>query len=346
MEGNGPGTAGKPRPLGVLVAGADTVTVDVACCRIAGIDTATVPGAGGRPGARPVERAGGRRRHAGHARGRVAGEGLPHARRATAASVSAWADFSTGRCGGSSAALRPPAAAEGGAGARCAPPASGPVPARPSAWTSVQGRQGRRLALHPLLLLPRGLSVGRHRPGVHGRGPGDASAGGDEMSGRAAGGGSPTWRPQALASAWSPSTSTGWCGAAPGPARGAGGPRDVLRPRPRSPLRQQQLHRPPRDGVRAPGGDGTARRSRTSAHLGFRHRTMAARTPARGDAGLGRGGGGTAPRTARGRAGCRFMPRESGPAEPPTGAGPRRQSWWAWTGLSPTRLWPRRRRPS
>jgi uncharacterized protein (DUF362 family)/Pyruvate/2-oxoacid:ferredoxin oxidoreductase delta subunit len=43
MEGNGPGTGGKPRPLGVLVAGADPVSVDVACCRIAGIDTASVP---------------------------------------------------------------------------------------------------------------------------------------------------------------------------------------------------------------------------------------------------------------------------------------------------------------
>jgi uncharacterized protein (DUF362 family) len=42
MEGDGPGISGTPRPLGVLVAGADTVTVDVACCRIAGIDPAAV----------------------------------------------------------------------------------------------------------------------------------------------------------------------------------------------------------------------------------------------------------------------------------------------------------------
>jgi len=43
MEGQGPGTGGTPRFLGVLLAGADPVTVDVACCRIAGIDTAAVP---------------------------------------------------------------------------------------------------------------------------------------------------------------------------------------------------------------------------------------------------------------------------------------------------------------
>ncbi len=49
-----------------------------------------------------------------------------------------------------------------------------------------EGRQGRRLALHPLLLLSRGLPVGGHRPGVHRHGPGDAPAGADVMSGRAA----------------------------------------------------------------------------------------------------------------------------------------------------------------
>ena len=43
MEGNGPGTGGSPRAIGALLAGADPVAVDVACCRIAGIDTATVP---------------------------------------------------------------------------------------------------------------------------------------------------------------------------------------------------------------------------------------------------------------------------------------------------------------
>jgi uncharacterized protein (DUF362 family)/Pyruvate/2-oxoacid:ferredoxin oxidoreductase delta subunit len=43
MEGKGPGTGGEPRALGVLLAGTDTVAVDVACCRIAGIDTAAVP---------------------------------------------------------------------------------------------------------------------------------------------------------------------------------------------------------------------------------------------------------------------------------------------------------------
>ncbi|MBN1320960.1 MAG: DUF362 domain-containing protein [Thermoleophilia bacterium] len=43
MEGDGPGTGGKPRHLGVLLAGADMVAVDVACCRIAGIDASAVP---------------------------------------------------------------------------------------------------------------------------------------------------------------------------------------------------------------------------------------------------------------------------------------------------------------
>lgn len=43
MEGNGPGTGGKPRHLGLLVAGPDPVTVDVACCRIAGISSTAVP---------------------------------------------------------------------------------------------------------------------------------------------------------------------------------------------------------------------------------------------------------------------------------------------------------------
>lgn len=43
MEGQGPGTSGTPRHLGVLLAGTDPVLVDVACCRIAGIDTAAVP---------------------------------------------------------------------------------------------------------------------------------------------------------------------------------------------------------------------------------------------------------------------------------------------------------------
>jgi len=43
MEGKGPGTAGKARPLGFLLAGTDTVAMDVACCRIARIDTGAVP---------------------------------------------------------------------------------------------------------------------------------------------------------------------------------------------------------------------------------------------------------------------------------------------------------------
>ncbi|MBN1629791.1 MAG: DUF362 domain-containing protein, partial [Thermoleophilia bacterium] len=43
MEGNGPGTGGSPRALEVLVAGPDMVAVDVACCRIAGIDVDSVP---------------------------------------------------------------------------------------------------------------------------------------------------------------------------------------------------------------------------------------------------------------------------------------------------------------
>jgi uncharacterized protein (DUF362 family)/Pyruvate/2-oxoacid:ferredoxin oxidoreductase delta subunit len=43
LEGNGPGTGGSPRAIGALVAGADPVAVDVACCGIAGIDTDAVP---------------------------------------------------------------------------------------------------------------------------------------------------------------------------------------------------------------------------------------------------------------------------------------------------------------
>ncbi len=43
LEGKGPGTGGKARPLGFLLAGTDTVAIDVACCRIARIDTGAVP---------------------------------------------------------------------------------------------------------------------------------------------------------------------------------------------------------------------------------------------------------------------------------------------------------------
>jgi uncharacterized protein (DUF362 family)/ferredoxin len=43
LEGNGPGTGGSPRQLGVLVAGADPTIVDAACCRIAGLDARSVP---------------------------------------------------------------------------------------------------------------------------------------------------------------------------------------------------------------------------------------------------------------------------------------------------------------
>jgi uncharacterized protein (DUF362 family)/Pyruvate/2-oxoacid:ferredoxin oxidoreductase delta subunit len=43
LEGDGPGTGGSPRAVGALVAGADTVHVDVACCRIAGIPVSDVP---------------------------------------------------------------------------------------------------------------------------------------------------------------------------------------------------------------------------------------------------------------------------------------------------------------
>lgn len=43
LEGKGPGTGGKPRRLGFLMAGVDTVAVDAACCRVARIDTASVP---------------------------------------------------------------------------------------------------------------------------------------------------------------------------------------------------------------------------------------------------------------------------------------------------------------
>ncbi len=43
LEGDGPGTGGSPRHLGVVVAGADPTLVDVACCRIARLDCSSVP---------------------------------------------------------------------------------------------------------------------------------------------------------------------------------------------------------------------------------------------------------------------------------------------------------------
>jgi uncharacterized protein (DUF362 family)/Pyruvate/2-oxoacid:ferredoxin oxidoreductase delta subunit len=43
MEGKGPGTGGTPRPLGLIIAGTDTVAIDAVCCRIAGFDPAAVP---------------------------------------------------------------------------------------------------------------------------------------------------------------------------------------------------------------------------------------------------------------------------------------------------------------
>ncbi|NLV72658.1 MAG: DUF362 domain-containing protein [Actinobacteria bacterium] len=43
LEGDGPGTGGKPRHLGLMLAGVDPVAVDVACCRIVGIGTGAVP---------------------------------------------------------------------------------------------------------------------------------------------------------------------------------------------------------------------------------------------------------------------------------------------------------------
>lgn len=43
LEGMGPGTGGSPRHLGLLLAGADPVAVDVVCCRVAAIDTGAVP---------------------------------------------------------------------------------------------------------------------------------------------------------------------------------------------------------------------------------------------------------------------------------------------------------------
>jgi uncharacterized protein (DUF362 family)/Pyruvate/2-oxoacid:ferredoxin oxidoreductase delta subunit len=43
MEGDGPGTGGLPRQIGAVMAGTDPVLVDVACCRVTGIDAAVVP---------------------------------------------------------------------------------------------------------------------------------------------------------------------------------------------------------------------------------------------------------------------------------------------------------------
>ena len=43
LEGDGPGTAGRPRWIGAVVAGRDPVAIDVACCRIGGFDPRLVP---------------------------------------------------------------------------------------------------------------------------------------------------------------------------------------------------------------------------------------------------------------------------------------------------------------
>jgi uncharacterized protein (DUF362 family)/Pyruvate/2-oxoacid:ferredoxin oxidoreductase delta subunit len=43
MEGRGPGTGGKPRKLGLILAGTDTVSMDGVCCGIAGFDPHAVP---------------------------------------------------------------------------------------------------------------------------------------------------------------------------------------------------------------------------------------------------------------------------------------------------------------
>jgi uncharacterized protein (DUF362 family)/Pyruvate/2-oxoacid:ferredoxin oxidoreductase delta subunit len=43
LEGDGPGTSGQPRHIGALLAGADAVALDAACCRLTGIDPTTVP---------------------------------------------------------------------------------------------------------------------------------------------------------------------------------------------------------------------------------------------------------------------------------------------------------------
>ncbi len=43
MEGQGPGTGGKPRNVGLLLAGADTISMDAVCCGIAGFDLRAVP---------------------------------------------------------------------------------------------------------------------------------------------------------------------------------------------------------------------------------------------------------------------------------------------------------------
>ena len=43
LEGDGPGTAGRPRMVGALLAGADPVSLDLAACRMVGIEPAAVP---------------------------------------------------------------------------------------------------------------------------------------------------------------------------------------------------------------------------------------------------------------------------------------------------------------
>lgn len=43
LEGNGPGRGGSPKPLGVLLAGADPFAVDAAVCRMLGLDPSALP---------------------------------------------------------------------------------------------------------------------------------------------------------------------------------------------------------------------------------------------------------------------------------------------------------------
>jgi uncharacterized protein (DUF362 family)/NAD-dependent dihydropyrimidine dehydrogenase PreA subunit len=43
MEGKGPGTGGRPKQVGLLMAGTDTVAIDAVCCAVAGFDPEAIP---------------------------------------------------------------------------------------------------------------------------------------------------------------------------------------------------------------------------------------------------------------------------------------------------------------
>ncbi len=165
LEGDGPGTGGRPRELGVLFAGEDPVAVDQAACRLVGIDAAAVP----------VLRAAARR-------GRAALDSLPPILGESLEDLSGHGlrvahDGRAGRRSGPP----PDARAAGQTHPGCRHPATRPAGSRPlhrlpdvraglSCGRHPHGGRpggGGRLAVHPLLLLPRALPGAGRRPRRH-----------------------------------------------------------------------------------------------------------------------------------------------------------------------------------